>query len=166
MHCPVLFDRFEETKLSESSANQVAKVSVLNPSDASKINGVWPAACLGSQEMIQTSIEFVGSGGVYIGKDADGNDTPANTSKALELSSWAVALPFGSIHALYTEPDYQRRGYGALTMKMVSKSVASSGRIPAVQIFKTNDTSKSVNLRVGYKLSHEINLIHYFPLNE
>jgi hypothetical protein len=142
--------------------NSLPKPSTLTVSDAKIIDAVWPASCSGSREMIEASIEWVGSGGVYVGKDADGNDT---TEKAVdsELVSWAVALPFGSIHALHTVEDYQRRGFGALSMRVVSKAVASKGRIPAVQIFKSNDSSKSVNLSVGYKLSHEIDLIHYFP---
>jgi len=55
----------------------------------------------------------------------------------LELVSWAVALPFGSVHALHTESSHQRQGYATLTMTAISQFLMNHDRIPIVQIYKT-----------------------------
>lgn len=125
----------------------------LSIDDALKINSKWPAACEGSLDMLSFSINYVGSAGVYLKID-DNN---------LELVSWAVALPFGSIHALHTVTNHQRKGYARLTMTAVSQFIGKQDRIPVAQIYKSNDTSKSINQKVGYIYSHDINLLHYYP---
>lgn len=138
-------------------------IKELSATDALKVNNRWPAAGKGTLEMLQASIELVGSAGVYI-KNSEGPDNNSdNHFEKLELVSWAIALPFGSIHALHTEPNHQRKGYARLTMQAVSQCVSKNLRIPLVQIYKSNDTSKSVNEKVGYTYSHDINLLHYYP---
>lgn len=139
-------------QLPNHSDNEIVKQ--LSTNDVLKINGNWPAACEGSFDMLKASIEYVGSAGVYL-KIGDAN---------LELVSWAVALPFGSIHALHTVSNHQRKGYATLTMTAVSQFLKRQDRIPIVQIYKTNDTSKSVNRKIGFVYSHDISLLHYYPV--
>lgn len=130
-------------------------IKQLSADDAIKVDSKWPAACDGSLNMLSTSIEYVGSAGVYLKVDGD---------KRLNLVSWAVALPFGSIHALHTESSNQRKGYATLTMIAVSQFIRSQDRMPVVQIYKSNDTSKAVNEKVGFRYSHDINLLLYYPV--
>lgn len=115
----------------------------------------WPEKVDGYLEMLRASIDLCSSGGVYI-KDDDnaGND---------RLVSFAVALPFGSIHAFHTEPDQRRKGYGKLTMKVLAENIALAGRMPLVQIYEDNDNSKAINVGIGFKYSHEIFLITFRP---
>lgn len=138
--------------LPNHSDNEIVKQ--LSANDALKINSKWPAASEGSLDMLKYSIEHVGSAGVYLKID-DNN---------LELVSWAVALPLGSIHALHTESNHQRKGYAKLTMITLSEVLRNQDKIPIVQIYKANDTSKSVNTNIGFVYSHDINLVHYYPV--
>lgn len=115
----------------------------------------WPEKHQGYYEMIEASIKLCSSGGVFLASN--------ETEKSWKLVSFAVALPFGSIHAFHTEPDHRRKGYGKITMKILAKNIAKAGRIPLVQIYKTNDGSKSLNEGIGFKYSHDINLINFVP---
>lgn len=116
----------------------------------------WPEKVDGYLEMIRASIELCSSGGVYI-VDKKNESVPDC------LVSFAVALPFGSIHAFHTEPEHRRKGYGNLTMKVLAKNIAMAGRMPLVQIYEDNDNSKSINVGIGFRYSHAIFLITFSP---
>lgn len=124
----------------------------LHQSDAEMVQDRWPEKVDGYLDMLRASIELCSSGGVYI--PDDGKE---------RLVSFAVALPFGSIHAFHTEPDQRRKGYGKLTMKVLARNIALAGRMPLVQIYEDNDSSKAINMGIGFKYSHKIFLITFCP---
>ncbi|XP_037027690.1 uncharacterized protein LOC119068257 isoform X1 [Bradysia coprophila] len=144
----------EKDQISISNSN--IRASSLHPSDAHMVQDRWPEKVDGYLEMLQASIELCSSGGVYIVDDV-------NKSVPDRLVSFAVALPFGSIHAFHTEPDQRRKGFGKLTMKVLAKNIALAGRIPLVQIYEDNDNSKAINVGIGFKYSHKIFLITFRP---
>lgn len=164
-HDPIgLYFMEEDHALKILSENDLTKMngvtlkgSSLHINDAEMVEDRWPEKFTGYLEMLQASIELCSSGGVYVKDDSD-------KSSAWSLVSFAVALPFGSIHAFHTEPDHRRKGYGKLTMKVLAKNIAEAGRVPLVQIFKDNDGSMSLNQSIGFKYSHDINLMHFYPL--
>jgi len=131
----------------------------LRPSDAAMVQDRWSEKVSGYYEMLHASIDLCSSGGIYLLNQKDGEDGLASSS----LVSFAVALPFGSIHAFHTEPEERRKGYGKLTMKVLAKNIATAGRLPLVQIFKDNDGSKALNEGIGFKYSHDVNLIIFTP---
>ncbi|ODM96791.1 hypothetical protein Ocin01_09883 [Orchesella cincta] len=153
-----IFNDKDNKVLSTSSM----QVSSLLPSDAAMVEDRWPEKRKGYLEMLEASIESCSSGGVYLTKDELIN-AKVNDKSEPDLVSFAVALPFGSIHAFHTETDHRRKGYGKLAMKILAQNIAKAGRVPLVQIFKTNDGSKALNEGIGFKYSHDINLLHFTP---
>ncbi len=137
-------------------SGSIIRATGLRPSDADMVQDRWSEKVDGYLDMLRASIEVCSSGGVYI-VDED------NKLASERLVSFAVALPFGSIHAFHTEPDQRRKGFGKLTMKVVAKNIAMAGRLPLVQIYEDNDNSKAINVGIGFKYSHEIFLITYSP---
>lgn len=131
--------------------------SSLEPCDAHIVEDRWPEKHEGYLEMIQASIELCSSGGVYLSKET------GDTKQSWEPVSFAVQMPFGSIHAFHTEPDHRRKGYGKIAMKVLVQNIAKAGRIPLVQIYMENDNSRSLNEGIGFKYSHDINLINFIP---
>lgn len=136
------------------NSNSNIRVTALRLSDAEMVQDRWPEKADGYLEMLRSSIELCSSGGVYL-VDED--------NQSERLVSFAVALPFGSIHAFHTEPDQRRKGFGKLTMKVLAKNIASAGRLPLLQIYEDNDNSKAINVGIGFKYSHEIFFITYKP---
>lgn len=137
-------------------ADSNIRATRLRPSDADLVQDRWPEKVDRYLEMLRASIELCSSGGVYI-VDED------NKLVHERLVSFAVALPFGSIHAFHTEPEQRRKGFGKLTMKVLAKNIAVAGRVPLVQIYEDNDNSKAINVGIGFKYSHVIFLITFRP---
>ncbi|CAL8101920.1 unnamed protein product [Orchesella dallaii] len=155
-----IFNEKDKIVLSSSKL----RVSSLQPRDAVMVQDRWPEKRKGYLEMLEASIESCSSGGVYVDlAKEEAIDGIVSDESKLDLVSFAVALPFGSIHAFHTELDHRRKGYGKLTMKILAQNIAKAGRVPLVQIFKTNDGSKALNEGIGFKYSHDINLLHFTP---
>jgi len=171
LHDPIglFYMTVEEAKniLSEKDRKLITAPNIrgtsLRPSDAEMVQDRWPEKVPGYFEMLQASIELCSSGGIYLLNREEKDNEDGLTSGA--LVSFAVQLPFGSIHAFHTEPEERRKGYGKLTMKVLAKNVATAGRLPLVQIYKDNHNSRKLNEGIGFKYSHDVNLIIFTPPN-
>lgn len=65
--------------------------------------------------------------------------------------------------ALGTDPNHQRKGYGSLVVKAISKMITELGHEPCVTVWHKNKASSALFERHGFKKIEQVHWIGIKP---
>lgn len=110
--------------------------------DAAKVHESYQAKSLESLQLFKTLLQTLPSLGIYV-ED--------------KLVAWILQSHYGAMMAMYTVPEYRRRGYGAhLARNLIRATYARLGFVPYVIIRRDNEESMRLYTSLGFEKIHTV----------
>lgn len=117
-------------------------VASLERKHAQLVYETWKANRYSVVEDVADDIELFPSIGVFLKTTG-------------ELVSWSTSLAGNGISRLYTLEQHRHKGYAALAVKAMAKTMALNGQMPFATVVVSNEGSSRLFERLGFRRLHD-----------
>ncbi|BFF96270.1 uncharacterized protein DMAD_13506 [Drosophila madeirensis] len=124
----------------------------LSVADAPLINEEWPNHHLGSLYFIQRQIRMCVNAGLY-------------AEESQELVAWCIRLQGGYLGALQVKSGHERRGFGSLVTREISRRLAAQGHDVMALVGPSNKPSAGMFSTLGFRIIDQCHWLRTRPTN-